>query len=76
MVRYMFFYKRIKDLREDSDLSQKQVAEVLEISQQHYSLYEMGKRELPMRLFIKLAKLYNVSLDYMAGLIDTPRKLK
>ena len=72
----MCYYKRLKDLREDADLSQKQIADILEISQQHYSMYEIGKRELPMRHFITLAKLYNVSLDYMAGLTDTPRKLK
>jgi transcriptional regulator with XRE-family HTH domain len=72
----MWNYGRIKDLREDKDLSQAEVAELLQISQQHYSLYESGKRELPMHHFITLAKFYNVSLDYLAGQIDQPRKLR
>ena len=64
----MYFYQRVRDIREDSDLSQKQVAEVLGITQQQYQLYESGKREMPMHLFIELAKFYRVSLDYLAGL--------
>ena len=64
----MYFYQRVRDIREDSDLSQKQVAEVLGITQQQYQLYESGKREMPMHLFIELAKFYKVSLDYLAGL--------
>ena len=64
----MYYYQRIRDIREDSDLTQKQVAEILEITPQQYQLYESGKREMPMHLFIKLAKHYNVSLDYLAGL--------
>lgn len=64
----MFFYQRIRDMREDSDLSQQQLAEVLGITRQQYQLYESGKREMPMHHFIKLAKFYNVSLDYLAGL--------
>ena len=71
----MVSYIRVRNMREDAELSQAQVAEILGISQQHYSMYESGKRELPMHLFVKLAKYYNVSLDYLAGLIDTPRKL-
>ncbi len=71
----MYFYQRLRDLREDSDKSQEDIAKLLSISQQHYSMYESGKRELPMHHFITLAKYYNVSLDYLAGLIDTPRKL-
>ncbi len=72
----MYYYQRIKDLREDADRSQTEIAVYLGISQQHYSLYESGKRELPMHYFVALAKFYNVSLDYLAGLIDTPRKLR
>lgn len=71
----MYFYQRIKDLREDSDKSQLYIANLLGVSQQHYSMYERGERELPMHHFITLAKFYNVSLDYLAGLVDTPRKL-
>jgi len=56
----MYCYQRIKDLREDNDKSQKEIASLLEISQQHYSLYEKGERELPMHHFITLAKYYNI----------------
>lgn len=72
----MYVYQRIRDLREDADQSQGDVAALLDISQQHYSMYETGKREMPMHHFITLAKHYNVSLDYLAGLTDIPRKLK
>lgn len=70
----MYFYRRIKDLREDNDLSQLDVANVLKISQQHYSMYETGKREIPLHHFITLAKYYGVSLDYMAGLTNDIKK--
>ncbi|MBQ8817489.1 MAG: helix-turn-helix transcriptional regulator [Clostridia bacterium] len=71
----MYFYQRLRDLREDADMSQLEIANLLNISQQHYSMYESGKRELPMHHFITLAKYYNVSIDYLVGLIDTPKKL-
>lgn len=64
----MYYYQRIRDVREDSDLSQQQVADLLQITRQQYQLYESGKREMPMHLFIVLAKHYNVSLDYLAGI--------
>lgn len=62
----MYFYRRIRDLREDGDLSQEAVAQQLGITRQQYQLYESGKREMPMHLFIKLSKFYGVSLDYLA----------
>ena len=71
----MYTYQRLRDLREDSDKKQEEIALVLGISRQQYQLYESGKRELPMHLFILLAKYYNVSLDYLAGLIETPNAL-
>ncbi len=71
----MHFYQRLHDLREDKDLSQGNISQLLKISQQHYSMYETGKRELPMHHFITLAKFYNVSLDYLAGLTNEPREL-
>ncbi len=71
----MYFYQRLRDLREDHDQKQEALAQVLHISRQQYQLYESGKRELPMHHFITLAKYYNVSLDYLSGLIDTPKKL-
>ncbi len=63
----MYFYQRIRDLREDNDLSQQRVADILGITRQQYQLYESGKREMPMHLFILLADFYKVSLDYLAG---------
>ena len=71
----MYYYQRMKDLREDHDKRQFDLAIILGITQQQYQLYESGKREMPMHLFIILARYYNVSLDYLAGLIDTPEKL-
>ncbi len=59
---------RIKNLREDSHLKQRQVADYLGISQQAYSYYELDKRELPSRHIVKLAQLYSVSADYLLGL--------
>ncbi len=72
----MYYYQRIRDVREDSDLSQQQVADLLNITRQQYQLYESGKREMPMHLFIVLAKHYNVSLDYLAGLKTHKAPLK
>ena len=71
----MQFYQRLKDLREDHDKNQTEIAELLKMQQTQYSRYERGDRELPMHHFITLAKYYNVSLDYLAGLVDTPKKL-
>lgn len=56
-----------RELREDNDYSQSEIASVLGISQQHYSKYETGEYELPLRHFIKLAKYYDVSADYLIG---------
>ena len=66
----MYNYQRIRDLREDADLSQKHIAEVLDITIQQYSLYERGDREIPFHHAITLAKFYKVSLDYIAGLTN------
>ena len=71
----MHYYQRLCDMRTDADKTQEDIAKVLGISRQHYSMYERGARELPMHHFITLAKYYNVSLDYLVGLIDTPKKL-
>ena len=71
----MHFYQRLRDLREDADKSQTQIAEILGMKYQQYARYENGEREIPLHHFIALARFYNVSLDYLAGLIDTPRKL-
>ena len=72
----MHTYQRLKDIREDLDKNQEDIALVLNITRQQYQLYESGKREMPMHHFITLAKYYNVSLDYLAGLIEAPKKLE
>ena len=66
----MAFYKRIRDLREDHDLTQAQVAEYLSMKQPQYNRYERGIRDIPSDVLIALAKLYNTSTDYILGLKD------
>lgn len=69
------YYPRLKDLREDEDLTQENIANLLNLTnQQAYQRYESGKVELPMHYFIKLAKFYGVSLDYIAGLTNEKKK--
>ena len=63
-------FKRLKDLREDHDMYQKDVAKLLGISQQYYSEYEKGKRTIPVQHLITLAKHYNTSIDYIVELTD------
>ncbi len=70
----MYQFQRIKDLREDNDLPQKEVAAVLGITVQQYSLYERGDREIPLHHFITLSKFYNVTLDYLAGLTNNKKR--
>ncbi len=72
---FMYIYQRLKDLREDAEKTQTDIATVLGTVRQQYARWENGAQELPMHHFITLAKYYNVSLDYLAGLIDTPREL-
>lgn len=77
---YVLFYNlfgdemklRIKDLREDNDLTQKEVAKVLMCDQSLYSKYERGEREIPLSLLIKLADCYGTSLDYLTCRTDNP----
>ena len=63
-------YKRIRELREDNDLLQKNLAEYLNCSQVAYSRYELGTRDIPTEVLIALSKFYNVSTDYLLGLKD------
>lgn len=70
------YYQRLRDIREDNDKNQQEIAEVLGMLREQYGRYERGKIELPMHHFRTLAKYYNISLDYLAGLIDEPRPLK
>ena len=72
----MYYYKRLRDLREDADKSQEEIAKVIGTSQSYYAQYENGKRAIPFDRMVTLAKYYNISLDYLAGLTDTPRRLK
>lgn len=65
-------YKRIRDLREDKDLTQKEVSKALNCSQQVYSNYELGQRDIPTDILIKLSKFYKVSTDYILGITDNP----
>ena len=68
-------YQRLRDLREDHDLSQQRLADQLGMYKTVYSNYELGKREVPFSLIVRLAKLYDVSIDYIAGLTSKPEKL-
>lgn len=62
------YYKRIRDLREDSDKNQSDIAEELSMQLTQYGRYERGERELPLNIAVQLAKYYNVSIDYIAGI--------
>ncbi len=70
------YYRRLKDLRTDNDLVQKQVANLLGIDQRVYSNYETGKREIPTRFLIKLADFYKTSTDYILGRTNDPLPYK
>jgi transcriptional regulator with XRE-family HTH domain len=71
----MIDYTRMLDLRKDRDMSQRQVAESLGLYTTTYARYERGEQEVPFCIAIALAKFYTVSLDYLAGLTNEPRKL-
>lgn len=66
-------YRRIRDLREDRDLTQKQMAKQLNCSQQVYSNYELGQRDIPTDILIKLSSFYQVSVDYILGISNNPK---
>ena len=65
-------YQRIRDLREDHDFTQKEMAKKLNCSQQVYSNYELGQRDIPTDVLIKLSSIYNVSSDYILNITDNP----
>lgn len=67
-------YQRLRDLREDRDLLQRQVAEHLRCSQRVYSNYERGERDIPTDILIRLSEFYDVSVDYLLGLTNNPRR--
>lgn len=68
----MGYYKRIRDLREDNDLTQRQLANILHMTQPQYFRYEQGYRDVPTDILIALAKLYQTSTDYILGLTNDP----
>ncbi len=70
------YLKRLKDLREDRDLKQINIAETLKITRQQYSLYELGKRDIPAEYLKVLAKFYNTSTDYILELTDEIKPYK
>ena len=69
------YYERLRELREDNDLVQKQVADYLGIDQRVYSNYETGKREIPTRFVVLLAKYYKTSTDYILGLTNDFKRI-
>ncbi len=69
-------YQRIRDLREDNDLRQRQLADYLNCSQQVYSNYELGQRDIPTDVLIRLSDFYQVSVDYLLGLTKNPKRNK
>ena len=66
-------YKRIRDLREDKDITQKEMSKILNCSQQVYSNYELGQRDIPTDVLIKLSQFHEVSVDYILGISDNPK---
>ncbi len=71
----MYYYQRLRDLREDCDKTQQEIAELLGIIQVQYHRYESGKREIPYHMVIQLSEYYNVSIDYIAGLTNDKKGL-
>lgn len=74
LVWVITLYKRIRDLREDKDLTQQQMAELLHIAQTTYSRYENGILDVPSAVLITLANFYKVSIDYILGQTDNPKR--
>ena len=75
-MREVIPYPRIRDLREDHDLKQSTIAAKLNITQTTYSKYEIGTSEIPVHILIKLARLYNTSIDYLLGETNNPARYK
>lgn len=71
----MIYAQRIKDLREDKDMKQRQIAEILKTTQSYYAQYENEKRPLPIEHLITLCRYYNVSADYILGFTNEPKQL-
>lgn len=73
-MRDIIPYPRIRDLREDHDLKQSAIASILNVTQTTYSKYEIGTTEIPVRVLIQLARLYNTSIDYLLGETNNPQR--
>lgn len=73
-MRVKFMYRRIRDLREDKDLNQTQIAKILGMSQTGYSKYETGENDIPTGILIKLADFYGVSIDYLLSQTNNPER--
>ena len=73
-VKTMNYYQRLKDVREDNDLKQINIANILNTTQKQYSRWETGDYQIPLDKMITLAKYYDISLDYLAGLTNDKRK--
>lgn len=71
-----YYYRRLRDLREDHDLTQQKVSDYLQIGIRQYRRYELGEREIPVHLLRRLARLYNTSADYILELTDDPKPYK
>ena len=71
----MWKYQRLRDIREDNDKTQSDIAKLLGVSRQQYGRWETGAQEIPLHNTVTLAKYYNISIDYLVGVLDTPRKL-
>ncbi|MBQ7769835.1 MAG: helix-turn-helix transcriptional regulator [Clostridia bacterium] len=69
-------YRRIRDLREDRDMNQTQIAKILNMSQTGYSKYETGENDIPTKSLIQLADYYDTSIDYLLGRTDNPNPYK
>lgn len=74
--RETHMFQRLRDLREDRDLNQTEVAKMLGMSQTGYSKYETGENDIPTSVLIKLAAFYDTSIDYLLGITDTKKRYK
>ena len=73
---WLMKFQRIRDLREDRDMNQTEVAKMLGMSQTGYSKYETGENDIPTAILIKLARFYNTSIDYLLGQTDNPERYR
>lgn len=69
-------FQRIQDLRNDADMSQRQLSEILHISQRSYSHYETGSRNIPIEMLVRLADYYDTSIDYLVGRTDNKKMMR